>query len=226
MGLTFTNERESLIAALKKDQYFVRNETNSNCEKTDELDEEDENDIIRSFRFIWHNKPSVDGVLSPFFFSNEKYFEPCDCTDEIKEAYASLSGDEKEEYPTIQSLAEEGYGYVVETDENGDEKYVDYYNPNGRFDYWLIGGRWRGYLLGKDGHKYDALPFDDVDWDNQLAKDIIPFWMLTIDGNWVERPDESGEDMRNKIHEYIDELKALSELERKNIVVYTIDIHD
>ena len=33
-------------------------------------------------------------------------------------------------------------------------------------------------------------------------------------------------DMRNKIHEYIDELKSLSELERNNTVVYTIDIHN
>lgn len=32
--------------------------------------------------------------------------------------------------------------------------------------------------------------------------------------------------MGKKMHEYIDELKSLSELERYNIVVYTIDIHD
>lgn len=218
LGLTFTNEQESVINAMK-DSIIMNS-------KNDYQDDDCEEDIIKQYIFRKIHKPAIAKTLDQFCHSNEDYFQPFDCTDEIKEEFASLSDDEKEEYPTIQSFAENGYGYIVETDKNGNEKYVDYCKPNGRFDYWLIGGWWSGYLLGKDGNKYDVLQFDDVDWDNQLAKEVNPYWMLTIAGNWVENSDESRENMRKKIHEYIDELKSLPELERKNIVVYTIDIHD
>ena len=49
--------------------------------------------------------------------------------------------------------------------ENGNE--YSTYNPNSKWDWWEVGGRWSGSLLSKvDGSMYDTLQIKDWDYDN------------------------------------------------------------
>lgn len=62
---------------------------------------------------------------------------------------AKLTDEERKDYPDVLTLARDYYGY----DEKGD-KFVSVTNPNARWDWWQIGGRWTGYfklLRGRRG---------------------------------------------------------------------------
>lgn len=39
----------------------------------------------------------------------------------------------------------------------------DFTNPNKKWDWWTVGGRWSGYLKGKDGQQHDSLRKKDID---------------------------------------------------------------
>lgn len=39
------------------------------------------------------------------------------------------------------------------------------YNPQSQWDWWTVGGRWRGLLLTKDGRTVDEARIADVDWE-------------------------------------------------------------
>lgn len=50
----------------------------------------------------------------------------------------------------------------LERDANGN--YGNKTNPNARWDWWVIGGRWSNTLLRKDGFRADTASTSDVDW--------------------------------------------------------------
>lgn len=113
----------------------------------------------------------------------EQYLQRIDITEEAKESYEKYgSGESFEEYikedygyNTYNTIEEaesvsnndgknngSKYGFVIK---NEDGSYMVYRNtnPNKKWDWWVIGGRWSGILLGKDGNKYDQLRKGDVD---------------------------------------------------------------
>lgn len=47
--------------------------------------------------------------------------------------------------------------------ENGD--YISTYNPNSKWDWYAIGGRWGGELILKNGHRDDEAEARFIDWD-------------------------------------------------------------
>lgn len=55
------------------------------------------------------------------------------------------------------------YGYVM-LDEKGDiAKVVQRTNPNAKWDWWVLGGRWAGQLLHKNGSRMNTLRKGDLD---------------------------------------------------------------
>lgn len=40
--------------------------------------------------------------------------------------------------------------------------YMSTYNPNSKWDWFQVGGRWAGHLDGKDGQQHDVLQFKDI----------------------------------------------------------------
>lgn len=55
------------------------------------------------------------------------------------------------------------YGYAVVRD-GVLVKAVDRTNPNAKWDWWVIGGRWSGYFTLRNGDKADAAAFCEIDF--------------------------------------------------------------
>jgi hypothetical protein len=109
----------------------------------------------------------VDAALAPFQENNlgdcpEEYLEFYDVEDEYRESYeAGVMDDEHEKkrhperylrpvrevFPTFDAYMEEVYG---ERDPKAG-RYGDWWNPNARWDWYEIGGRWTGYFTLKPG---------------------------------------------------------------------------
>lgn len=91
-------------------------------------------------------------------------------------------------------------------------------NPNGKWDWYEIGGRWSGAIPG-DWEKLYNLPIEKID---------TPYAFVTPDGEWVERGEvgsfgTSSNEMNDdewdaKFKEY---LKTLD----KNIILTVVDCH-
>ena len=204
--------------------------------------------------FVNTVETDLDTMLEPFDEQTEdqRYIEFVDCTDEVREIFDKLPDKDerldsegnpwkyprdREHYPTIESLAEDWFGYR----KNSDGIYGYTCNPNAKWDWYAIGNRWNGYLLDKNGHEYNQMPFDDVDWVNMFVPredsdwNRIPFCLVTTEGEWHERgdmgwwavvSDEKDEDTwGGEVNSYVASLLELPEEERKNIVVYAVDFH-
>ena len=67
-------------------------------------------------------------------------------------------------------------------DENGNE--LSTYNPNSKWDWYTIGGRWDGYFNLKDGSKVNAAKISDVVWEGtpEEKAEAKEFWEQYIEG--------------------------------------------
>ena len=81
------------------------------------------------------------------------------------------------------------WGYQLDEDEN----LLSTYNPDSRWDWYSIGGRWHSYLYLKEVDdngeriKVDQANFGEIDWDYMINSGTIPFCFVTEDGDWVEK---------------------------------------
>ena len=66
-------------------------------------------------------------------------------------------------------------------DENGN--IYSTYNPNSKWDWYTIGGRWTGGLVTKEGRETNSDYISEIDWN----KTDIPFAFITPNGIWHER---------------------------------------
>ena len=213
--------------------------------------------------FVNTEENNLDFMLEPYDEQSETYCEFEDCTDEIQQKFDSLPDKDerigedgkpypypcdKEHYPTFEALAEEYFGY--RKSEDGFYGYTS--NPDAKWDWYTIGGRWDGYIYDKDGHECNAAEFDKVDWEKMFSPvektytdfdgkektyndTHIPFCLVTTKGEWFERGEmgwwavvsnEKKEDeWEEEVKSYVKMISELPEEERKNIVVYAVDFH-
>lgn len=81
------------------------------------------------------------------------------------------------------------WGYKLDENDN----LVSSYNPDSKWDWYCIGGRWPNFLYLKEtdgaGNRIQANTayFDEIDWDYMFEQDQIPFCLVTDDGEWIER---------------------------------------
>ena len=57
-------------------------------------------------------------------------------------------------------------------------------NPNSKWDWYSIGGRWNNLILGKDGKRYNSLPVSEIDLsvpERTLSEHIL-FWEIYVEG--------------------------------------------
>lgn len=200
--------------------------------------------------FVNEDESNLDFNLECYNEQDEKYFEFEDRTEELEEKFNSLpEKDErltedgkpwaypcdKEHYPTIEKLAEDWYGYHYDEDAHA---YGYAYNPSAKWDWYSIGGRWSGWLFDKaEGHEYNMLKFDDVDWEKMFAEDWnhVPFCVVDTDGGWHEKGEmgrfafvsnEKGEDeWADEVTHYVQTIANLPDEKRANIMVYVVDFH-
>lgn len=70
-------------------------------------------------------------------------------------------------YPTFENYAEHHHEFTKD-EEMG--KYGYWHNPNSKWDYYVIGGRWNGLFISKlDGNSYSSMRKGDIDWEAMKA---------------------------------------------------------
>lgn len=67
-------------------------------------------------------------------------------------------------------------------DENGNE--LSTYNPNSKWDWYSIGGRWDGYFLNKEGNTTNVEKISEVVWDgsDEDKEKAKRFWEIIVEG--------------------------------------------
>lgn len=81
----------------------------------------------------------------------------------------------------------------------GTGKVVSTYNPNSKWDWWRIGGRYDGRVRDLDvvsedngfnfGEQHETLELNTAPVSLILEKDVVSYAVLTPDGQWYERWD-------------------------------------
>lgn len=120
-----------------------------------------------------------NGTYAKYLADPEKYAE--DCSNEAHLQYL------REEFPKkLNWTDEECYEDVASwyEDEDKDEQGNLYstYNPNSKWDWYSIGGRWNGYLKTLSGENTNEDYVSEIDWT-----EIVPFAFVSPDGRWYER---------------------------------------
>lgn len=123
---------------------------------------------------------------------------------------------------------EEAKDWGYEIDEN--ENLLSTYNPDSKWDWYSIGGRWNGFLHYKD----EELDFAETNeaYIHELDMDYLlehtPFCFVTEDGEWIEKGEmgwwcsvsnEKPEDSWKQ--QFVDYVKSLDE----NCLVTVVDFH-
>ena len=156
----------------------------------------------------------LSAALAPYCEQDENYMirEVEWTKQEYIEHYRQYNRDTELSDEEIWILGQEEY-----CDRHDDENIYCYYNPDARWDWWILGGRWRyqlkvrkdtPHLKDKDFFageprkqrgRYrwcDAAPIKDILWshmnkpDNETIKKMARFWDVVVDG----APKEEGED--------------------------------
>ena len=81
------------------------------------------------------------------------------------------------------------WGYKIDENEN----LITTYNPDSKWDWYEVGGRWSGYLPMSDfdelgNYQYVNVAYvEDIDWDQFRLEHNTPFCFITEDGEWIEK---------------------------------------
>lgn len=132
------------------------------------------------------NGKELEELLAPYQENNmgdcpKEYLEFNDCTDEVLNSWE----EHKKDYEDIDTFAYEYYGYKKDV-ETG--KYGYWENPNAKWDWYVIGGRWRNSLLKKDGTRCNYSELKNIDWETMrdlAAKEAEKTWDANPQG--IER---------------------------------------
>jgi hypothetical protein len=94
----------------------------------------------------------IDSALAPFIERNEDEESKQYFTFNIELTKAELqaayeASEDKSDYATVEDYALDYHGYAL--DDDGNAGY--FRNPNAKWDWYLLGGRWTGYLKLKSG---------------------------------------------------------------------------
>lgn len=110
----------------------------------------------------------------------QEYLEFEDNTDEVNDYIQEKA--EKGETVTFEEAAREYFGYTVR-EIDGKKVAGYYYNPDGKWDWYEIGGRWNGLIRLKNGEKSSFSVLKDIDFNptKQALADANRFWELYVE---------------------------------------------
>jgi hypothetical protein len=122
------------------------------------------------------------------------------------------------------------WGYRIDEDEN----LISTYNPDSKWDWYSIGGRWSGFLCTKEKDdegnpiRVNQAQFKDIDWDYMIENNIIPFNYVTEEGVWREKGEMGWWGMTTNEMEqddWNDNFKRYLKLVEDDCLVTAIDFH-
>ena len=109
-------------------------------------------------QFADYNSPDYNPQRTPLF-SGDRYV----CPEGWTEAEVSV----KEIYPTFEGYIEDYCGY---TKDNAMGRYGYWENPNAKWDWYTLGGRWSGFFAKKDGGETDQDVIENLDFESKLRE--------------------------------------------------------
>ena len=147
---------------------------------------------------------SVLVIDSEGYSNTSEYLEPYDenrcrtkfydCTDEVLKDWEELEAEEKRNYSSMEEFASEYHSYSVLNNEKG-EHYGYFENPNAKWDWWKVGGRWSNMITLKNGTKRDSAPIGLIDLealkhDPEVFKESERFWELYVEGQEIKTKED------------------------------------
>ena len=142
-----------------------------------------------------HRPEDVEELLAPYNEQTEdeeylEFEEACESMEDIRARYAQ----EKQDSESFEAFLSRWYGYAYneELDACG---YLC--NPNAKWDWWEIGGRWHNELRLKKGEKCDQAQLKNIDLSpdvEELAK-ARRFWEVCVEGQSIAE-NENPEDFK------------------------------
>ena len=132
-------------------------------------------------------------------------------------------------YEDAWKVAQE-WGYELDEEEN----LLSRYNPDSKWDWYSIGGRWSGFLCTKEKDdegnpiRVNQAQFKDIDWNYMIENDIIPFNYVTEDGEWREKGEMGWWGMTTNEMEqddWTDNFKNYLKLVEDDCLVTVVDFH-
>lgn len=139
---------------------------------------------------IHREHQDIDELLAPYSenLEVEPYvrFTRQEAIDYVRKHWLQ-DGDEKSDDQCWKMMADD---YNNNTDDDGN--IYSTYNPNSKWDWYSIGGRWGGLLRMKDtGEETDSAPISDVDFspEKEEYERLLRFWDVVVDHK-EQNPDE------------------------------------
>ena len=67
------------------------------------------------------------------------------------------------------------------------------YNPNSKWDWYVVGGRWKNLLKLKDGSRADYAKIKDIDFSPDMVayKEAERFWEIVVEGQPLKEGEEA-----------------------------------
>lgn len=143
--------------------------------------------------YVVHTKDEAIDIVkqnrAKAYESASEYIRKSDITESSREYYQSVI--DKGLFISYEDAWKEvqDWGYRIDEDEN----LISTYNPDSKWDWYSIGGRWSGFLCTKEKDdegkpiRVNQALFKDIDWDYMLENDIVPFSFVTEEGEWYEK---------------------------------------
>lgn len=143
---------------------------------------------------IHKQNQNIEDLLAPYQENNmgdcpKQHLEFVDRMDELKKLYKKY----KEEDQTLEDYAREcGYEWNKE-----EQSYGYYENPNAKWDWYEIGGRWNNSLRTKDKKRVNSELIKNIDFsmDKEVYNKHIRFWELYIEKGYDNLTKEEKEEI-------------------------------
>lgn len=159
-----------------------------------------------------------------------EYLRKSDITESSKEYYQSII--DKGLFISYEDAWKKvlDWGYELDDEEN----LLSTYNPDSKWDWYSVGGRWSGFLCTKEKDdegnpiRVNQAQFKDIDWDYMLENNIIPFNYVTEEGIWREKGEMGWWGMTTNEMEqddWDDNFKSYLKLVEDDCLVTVVDFH-
>lgn len=132
--------------------------------------------------------PNIEEQLQPFHEfectgTNDQYIQEQDVTEECREKGLDWYGLEDRTVDSESEINREGehkYGYAILNGDGTIVKAIKRTNPNSKWDWWVVGGRWSNFLKLKLGEKGERGIFgternEDTGFCDQALKGNVDF---------------------------------------------------
>lgn len=98
-------------------------------------------------------------------------------------------------FPKLQAMSdEELYQYEIQYEEPDDITHdggvVSYYNPNAKWDWWVVGGRWDNIIKNKSGLQVNTEKISEIDDEPSLqaVNELTDLWEHVVEGKELKDP--------------------------------------